>query len=188
MRKIHIARHLTIDRREVGRHGGRGGGRGTVERLYCSDARAALLLYARQWRDAAEDVVHEAFTKLAELPSVPHRPLPWLYQVVRNEARMMHRAATRRRRREDRASAGEAWFDAVDEQLDAQRATELLADLPLDLREVIVARLWGGLTFEEIAVLVGCGLGTAHRRYRTGLAELKVRLEGRWAKTSPTAT
>ena len=35
-------------------------------------------------------------------------------------------------------------------------------------REAIVARLWGGLTFEEIARLQGCSLTTAHRRYQSG--------------------
>jgi DNA-directed RNA polymerase specialized sigma24 family protein len=53
------------------------------------------------------------------------------------------------------------------------------------LREVIVARIWGGLTFDEIAQLVGCSLPTAHRRYQTGLTELRTRLDGQW-KQIPT--
>jgi RNA polymerase sigma-70 factor (ECF subfamily) len=62
----------------------------------------------------------------------------------------------------------------------------LLAELPLQLREVIVARLWGGLTFEDIARLAGCSLPTAHRRYQTGLTQLRERLEGRWNHTPTT--
>ena len=51
---------------------------------------------------------------------------------------------------------------------------------------MIVARLWGGLTFEEVGRLAGCSPPTAHRRYQAGLAELRERLEGRWTRTAPT--
>jgi RNA polymerase sigma-70 factor (ECF subfamily) len=64
----------------------------------------------------------------------------------------------------------------------------MLAELALELREVIVARLWGGLTFAEIAEMVGCSLATAQRRYQAGLIELRERLEGRWMPTYRTPT
>jgi RNA polymerase sigma-70 factor (ECF subfamily) len=65
----------------------------------------------------------------------------------------------------------------------------MLAELASELREVIVARLWGGLTFAEIAELVGCSLATAQRRYQAGLNELKERLEGQWIpRISPPTT
>jgi RNA polymerase sigma-70 factor (ECF subfamily) len=152
-------------------------------RLYRERA-PALLLYARQWCACAEDVVQDAFVKLAQQAAAPELPLPWLYRVVRNEALLTARRSARRRRREERASTGEVWFAAVDDRIDARRATQLLADLPLELREVIVARLWGGLTFEEIARLAGCSVATAHRRYQAGLAQLQERLEGRCPPTT----
>jgi RNA polymerase sigma-70 factor (ECF subfamily) len=154
-------------------------------RLYRREA-PALLLYARQWSALAEDLVQEAFVKLAQQPAPPQRLVPWLYRVVRNEALAANRAAARRRKREGQVSAPEAWFSAVDEALDARDAARRLGELPLELREVIVARLWGSLTFEEVAVLVGCSLPTAHRRYQAGLAELRERLEGQWTRISPT--
>jgi RNA polymerase sigma-70 factor (ECF subfamily) len=52
-----------------------------------------------------------------------------------------------------------------------------LAALDPELREVVVARTWGGLGFEQIAALVGCSTSTAHRRYLAGLAVLRERLE-----------
>jgi DNA-directed RNA polymerase specialized sigma24 family protein len=70
--------------------------------------------------------------------------------------------------------------------IDADHAARLLAELDLETREVIVARLWGGLTFVEIARLQGCPLTTAHRRYQTGLARLHERIERPWAR--PTLT
>lgn len=154
-------------------------------RLYRQHA-PALRLYARQWGGSAEDLVQEAFVRLAQQTPPPEQVLPWLYRVVRNAALEAQRRAARRRQREQRVSAPEAWFAAAEERLDADEATRLLAELPLELREVIVARLWGGLTFEDIARLAGCSLSTAHRRYQTGLIQLRERLEGRWIPT-PTA-
>jgi RNA polymerase sigma-70 factor (ECF subfamily) len=146
----------------------------------------ALRLYARQWGPSGEDLVQEAFVKLVQQDPPPLRPLPWLYQVVRNEGLALQRGAKRRRRREGVASAPEAWFCPCENEPDARAAARLASELALELREVIVARIWGGLTFAEIAQLVGCSLPTAHRRYMAGLAELKERLEGRWTRISPT--
>ncbi|MGH7172157.1 MAG: RNA polymerase sigma factor [Gemmataceae bacterium] len=146
----------------------------------------ALRLYARQWGGSAEDLVQEAFVRLAQQTPPQERILPWLYRVVRNAARMAQRTAARRRQREQRASKPEAWFATTEDRLDADEATRLLTEVPLELREVIVARLWGGLTFDDIARLVGCSLPTAHRRYQMGLTQLQERLEGQWKRT-PTA-
>ncbi len=153
-------------------------------RLYREHA-PALRLYARQWPHGGEDLVQDAFVKLAQQSPPPARVVPWLYSVVRNRAFAAHRATVRRRGRESAASNSEAWFAPVEDQVDAQHAARLLAGLELELREVIVARVWGGLTFEEIAQLVGCSLPTAHRRYQTGLIELRERLDGQ-CKRIPT--
>jgi RNA polymerase sigma-70 factor (ECF subfamily) len=146
----------------------------------------ALCLYACQWCRSGEDLVQEAFVKLAQQDPPPQRVVPWLYRVVRNEALAVNRAAARRRRREGLASSPEAWFKAADDELDARDAARLVGELPLELREVIVARVWGELTFEEVAQVAGCSLPTAHRRYQAGLAQLKERLEGRWTRIYPT--
>src|SRR5436305_14610912 len=116
----------------------------TLGRLYRAHA-PALRLFARQWGDRAEDFVQEAFVQLAQQAPPPERVLPWLYRVVRNRALADQRTGRRRRQREAKASLPETWFDVVEEQLDAREATRLLAELPHDLREIIVARLWGGL-------------------------------------------
>jgi RNA polymerase sigma factor (sigma-70 family) len=154
-------------------------------RLYRQHA-PALRLFARQWSDGAEDFVQEAFVRLAQQSPPPDEVLPWLYRVVRNQAFADHRSASRRRQREVNRSTSEAWFADVDDRLDGQEATSLLAGLDLELREVIVARLWGGLKFAEVAELVGCSLATAQRRYEAGLTELRERLEGRWTTSHRT--
>jgi RNA polymerase sigma-70 factor (ECF subfamily) len=136
-----------------------------------------LALYARQWSDAPEDIVQDAFVALARQRRWPETVVPWLYRVVRNGAIAASRQARRRHQREGRAAASEAWFATTDDHIDARAATRLLAELDGECREVIVARIWGGLTFEEIARLQGCSLTTAHRRYQCGLARLQERLE-----------
>jgi len=150
-------------------------------RLYRLHA-PALRLYVRQWLEGEEDVVQDAFVRLAQQSPAPEQVLPWLYRVVRNGALAAGRGAARRRRRQGRASASEAWFGAADDRIDGRDATRLLAELPLEQREVVVARIWGGLTFEEVARLAGCSLPTAHRRFHAGLAALRERLNGRWTR------
>jgi RNA polymerase sigma factor (sigma-70 family) len=153
-------------------------------RLYRVHA-PALRLYARQWPEGDEDLVQDAFVKLAQQSPPPGQVLPWLYRVVRNGALAAGRGEARRRRREGRASAPEAWFAAANDHIDGREATRLLAELPLEQREVVVARIWGGLTFEEVARLAGCALPTAHRRYQAGLAALRKRLKGLWTSSPP---
>ncbi|MFO0961216.1 MAG: RNA polymerase sigma factor [Isosphaeraceae bacterium] len=152
------------------------------------DAHApALLLYARQWcdRDSAEDLVQQAFLSLARQTVVPDEVLAWLYRVVRNAAVSRIRFQVRRLRRESAASVPEAWFDRADDRIDAEQATRMLEGLPAENREAIAARIWGGLTFDQIGRLQGCSPATAFRRYRDGLATLQERM-GRPCPTSST--
>lgn len=153
-------------------------------RLYRAHA-PALLLYVRQWPVGDEDMVQEAFIKLAQQSPAPDQIVPWLYRVARNAVLQAGRGQARRRRREDRASISESWFDSTDERIDGTSATLHLADLPLEQREAVVARIWGGLNFEEIARLTGCSLPTAHRRYQAGLTALRERLTRSWTPTHP---
>ena len=75
------------------------------------------------------------------------------------------------------AHRAEPWFQASEsDRLDAQEAARALAGLPIDQRETIIARLWGGLSLEQIAELTGCSTSSAHRQYQKGLAALRERL------------
>ena len=164
----------------------------SLGRLF-DDHAGALVLFARRWCDAPDDIVQDAFVALARQKAVPDRAVPWLYRVVRNGAISAARQTGRRRRREERAAGVEAvpsdpTFASTDDEIDARRASQLLADLDGETHEVIVARLWGGLTFEEIARLQGCSLSTTYRRYQTGLAQLQKRLESPWISTNQNLT
>jgi RNA polymerase sigma-70 factor (ECF subfamily) len=136
---------------------------------------AALVLYARQWTRSPEDVVQTAFGKLAGLRVWPGDPAGYLFRMVRHAAIDAGRAERRRTRREHAAAKPEGWFQPGD-GLDAAAAVAALDDLPPDQREVIVARLWGGRTLDDIAGLTGCSVSTAHRRYEAGIRTLRERL------------
>jgi len=138
----------------------------------------ALELYARQWCETADDVVQEAFVKLAGQNPVPDQPVAWLFRAVRNGALNAGTASRRRRRHEAQAAAGTLpWFNPNSSpELEPEQAQAALAALPLEQREVIVAHLWGGLTFAEIAGLVESSASSIHRRYQAGILTLREHL------------
>jgi RNA polymerase sigma-70 factor (ECF subfamily) len=140
---------------------------------------AALILYARQWCAAPEDVVQEAFLKLVTQSRPPAAPVPWLYRVVRTRAISAARSAQRRRQHEAEAARRvEAWFvPETEHALDAAALAEALTALPAEPREVITLHLWGGLTFAEISDVLGCSPSSAHRSYQAALAQLRERID-----------
>jgi RNA polymerase sigma-70 factor (ECF subfamily) len=136
-----------------------------------------LILYARQWCAAPEDVVQDAFLKLIALGHPPSEIVAWLYRVVRNAAIDASRTERNRRRRESEVAKGARWFvQAEVDGLDAEAAVTALARLSIDEREVIVARLWGQLSFEQIAEVAGSSASTAFRRYSAGIDALRQEL------------
>jgi RNA polymerase sigma-70 factor (ECF subfamily) len=137
----------------------------------------ALALYAAQWSDAPDDCVQEALIELAAQPRVPASPVAWLFRVVRNRAISQFRSARRRERREQLAFRLRPKDGEQDEPLAADELAAAIESLPDELREVVVARTWGGLNFEQIAELAGCSTSTAHRRYEAGLIALREKLE-----------
>jgi RNA polymerase sigma factor (sigma-70 family) len=136
---------------------------------------AALVLYAQQWCSQPEDVVQDAFIRLMRERPPPRNVVGWLYRVVRNEAISQSRSQTRRSRHEAMAGASrKAWFNRSDDDMyDAEAAASALKSLPIGEREVIVLRLWSGMSFEEIGELIGKSTSTAHRWYESGLTTLR---------------
>jgi RNA polymerase sigma factor (sigma-70 family) len=152
-------------------------GREGIVRLW-KEHSASLVLYARQLCDSPEDVVQEAFLQLAEEPRDLENPTGWIYRVVRNRAIDAARGKGRRSHREVHPSREfEPWFEeSPADGIAAAEATAALEGLPQDEREVIVARVWGGLSFEEIGTLRGLSDTTVFRCYRRGLEALRERL------------
>ena len=140
---------------------------------------AALVLYARAWFDSPDDIVQEALLELLRQNKWPDRPIPWLYGAIRFRALHRRRERDRRRRRESMvAHRDEPWFvPDPSAALDAARATELLVQLEPELRETVVARIWGGLSYAEIGELTGVEASTAQRRFVSAIALLRGRID-----------
>jgi RNA polymerase sigma factor (sigma-70 family) len=138
---------------------------------------APLVLYARQWCGTPEDVVQEALIKLVRQKRPPADVVAWLYRVVRNGALDAAKMARRRQRRESVAARSVRWFVEPEvDGLDARTAVAALELLVPEHREAVVAHHWGGLSFEQIATVVGCSASTAFRRYTAGVEELRKQL------------
>jgi RNA polymerase sigma factor (sigma-70 family) len=137
----------------------------------------ALVLYARQICDEPEDVVQEGFLEFMEQPARPDNVAAWLFRVVRNRALDRIRSSQRRKSRHLKVAGGEQWLTVnFDSQLDAVTVTDSLKELDADLREIITARIWGELSFEQIGDLLNTSSSTAHRRYVEGLELLREKL------------
>ena len=131
-------------------------GNAAVAELFDRHSRS-LLLYARQWVGpaSAEDVVQRVFVKLIGGGRLPAEPRTWLFRCVRNEAISLMRSERRRYRREQAVAVdGESLFVArPQDKLDAASIQAAMAALPGEQREVIVLRLWSGLTLAEMVFL-----------------------------------
>lgn len=157
---------------------------------YCFDQVAPkLLLYAVQLcptRADAEDVVQMAFVRWwRRFPEGNAEHIPLLYAAVRTIAIDQRRSDTRRSKRESASEValpmGDApVFDTSPEQREtALIVQEALQTLSEDQREVVTLKLWGGLTFAEIASTMGESINTISGRYRYALQALEKRLSPR---------
>lgn len=138
----------------------------------------ALVLFARQWTacDAdAEDAVQEGFVQFWQANDRAREPVAYLYACVRSAAIDQVRGRAARQKQMDGLKArgpatsrfepdqGE-WADMIDASL---------ARLPTEQREVVVMKIWGGLTFAEIATALKISPNTAASRYRYAIERLE---------------
>lgn len=154
-----------------------------VERLWRQYA-GSLLSYAVTLvggRTAAEDVLQTVFARLLEqgFPSAVESERSYLCRSVRNEALNALRGDRRRQDRQDsflRLPAEDPRDQAELAEI-RRRIEDSVAALPPDQRETVVLKIWGDLSFPEIAAVLGISEDAAEHRYYRGLDALKKRLE-----------
>jgi RNA polymerase sigma-70 factor (ECF subfamily) len=140
---------------------------------------AALLLYARQWlpdRASAEDAVQEGFVRCWKRQRTEPPDAPLFFVAVRTAALDILKARQRRLARERRVARPEAepWW-REDDLLRKERAVAVqtaLERLPIEQREALVLRIWGGLTITETARALSANPHTVAGRCRQALASL----------------
>lgn len=130
----------------------------------------------------AEDMVHDLFVELARI----RERLPAIADLDGYVFTMLRHAAGRRLRRrslarhaldrlgQERANAD--GFAACPTEMPDEALAAAVATLPPAQREVIALKIDGGLTFAEIAAVIGTSANTAASRYRYALEKLRAAL------------
>ncbi len=137
---------------------------------------ATLRLWIRSRCSSPEDVVQEAFCRLAVQEPPPNNPVAWLYSVSRNLAEKQRRTDKRRHLREQAYAQRKETPREPADRVEVQETLAAVEALPLELRDILVARVWGQLTLEETAQLCGLSTATTFRRYQTALQTLRAKL------------
>ena len=143
---------------------------------------ARLLLYSRQQtrtESDAEDIVQEAIVESWQRAAgMPSDAL--VFSTIRRRAIDLARSSDRRHAREEEAGApAHEWFLPEIEDRETQRIlAEAVNSLQPNYREVVTLKVWGGLTFQEIAEVTGVPLNTAASRYRYAIEGLRENLKG----------
>lgn len=137
---------------------------------------AALRLWVRSRCASPEDAVQEAFCQLAVQEPPPANPVAWLYSVARNVALKQRRSDQRREAREQSYATQINVTPRQTDALEMQEVQSAVNHLDDDLRETLVAKIWGQLSFEEIGRAAGVSAATAFRRYQQALEQLRGRL------------
>ena len=142
-----------------------------------------LLVFARGWsscREDAEDLVQEAVLRLWNLQaqhdgSPPDLPLA--FSTIRFCGLNHYRSDTRRKKREESViylnDHEDFWIDTpAEDDEEAILLRSAVDSLSEKLREVVVMKIWGGLTFAEISTTLAISQNTAASRYRYALEQL----------------
>lgn len=155
---------------------------------WLSENSARLYAYARQRaasREDAEDMIQDALVRLwhyqQERNNAPP-DLPLAYSVLKFVAMDHGKKQSRKKRKEDAVvylhDRDDHWLDTSmedDEEAAFLRcAVDALGD---KLREVLTLKIWGGLTFQEIAKSMAISPNTAASRYRYALEQLQRKLD-----------
>ncbi len=143
-----------------------------------------LEVYAAQWSLNPEDCVQESFVKLAALSPPPENCVAWLFKVTRNHAISSLRSRKRRSEHEsfaswltDRRSKSSDPANLVPEAEERKRLVETLGKLDESERELVVMRIWSGLTWSQIAELSETSSSSAQRNYVAVIEKIRILLE-----------
>lgn len=156
-------------------------------KLWLAENGARLLLFARGWsncRQDAEDLVQDAILRMwHHQADKGHKPpdLPLVFSTIRFCGLNHHRSESRRRKREESviylADFKDFWLDPVlEEDEEALILRDAVQNLSQKLREVVVMKFWGGLTFLQISETLAISPNTAASRYRYALEQLAYEL------------
>lgn len=152
--------------------------------------RSALIDYATRIlgsREAAEDIVQDAYLKFTPTPAAigsPRQTVAYLYRVVRN----LSFDVLKRRKVEARQQEGEPLHWTVPSEIETPEqammfcdqvrlASEALAGLAEDARIAVEMYRFGGHTMEEVARHLDVSVATVHRHVKTAMMRIAMALD-----------
>lgn len=135
-------------------------------------------------RGSAEDVLHQVFLKLlkgnVEVPNDSVKA--YLFRAVRNTALNLAQQNSRNRsldpNMKETANTGQQWFEAPAELgYWSTKLESAIRGLPAEQGEILVMRVWGEMTFDEISAVLGISINTVASRYRYAIGKLRESLQ-----------
>jgi RNA polymerase sigma-70 factor (ECF subfamily) len=131
----------------------------------------------------AEDILQEIFYRFSYFSvrwQMIRNPKAFVFKAARNEANRFLRQKLMQRKMKgsnpDHIAAIESVIQGPDRESERFLA-EALARLPDGQREVIILKIFEGMTFKEIARMSRLSANTVASRYRYGLSKLRQRME-----------
>lgn len=142
-------------------------------------------------RELAFDLTAETFAAVVvscgDFDPTRGAPVGWLFGIAANKLRESLRrgrveAAARQRLRHEPVVLHDTDLERVDDlasQVDERRLVELLATLPTDQREAVLARVVDERPYPEIAAALDCSEAVVRQRVHRGLRRLRHEMEDR---------
>jgi RNA polymerase sigma-70 factor (ECF subfamily) len=126
-------------------------------------------------RADADDVLQEAFIRFwKNQRHLPGNPNVLVVTSIRRAALDLYRRTDRRSLREQTVSADSdtTWFEPESDPR-LQILSDSLPLLPEEQRQVVVLKIWGNLTFDEIGEQLAISPNTAASRWRYAMEALR---------------
>ncbi|MGM0669069.1 MAG: RNA polymerase sigma factor [Gemmatimonadota bacterium] len=105
----------------------------------------------------------------------------WLLTIVANEAKGVLRKRSRRRETPLEttapiASEGASPEEALQDSQETARVMAILQELPEKQRQAVTLRIFEGMSFREVGVVIGSSEGAARVNYHHGIRRLREKL------------
>ena len=124
-------------------------------------------------RGAAEDAVQDALLTVSALKEEPDDLAAYLFRAVRNKALHSTKQSQRFTTETEFSEFVDYSSQSPEQQVLTSQIMKQLHTLKQDQQQVLIMKLFAGLTFEEISEITGCSINTVASWYRRGIAKLK---------------
>ncbi|HLC44327.1 MAG: hypothetical protein A2722_02020 [Candidatus Doudnabacteria bacterium RIFCSPHIGHO2_01_FULL_50_11] len=149
---------------------------GYVDRIY------RYHFYRTRHQQLAEDLTQTTFLKaldaIASYDETKGALGPWLYRIARNSLFDHWRTAkeTVDLRAAEHAASPQNIEREVQAKLSMEEVSRVIKQLPEDTRDLVLLRLWDGLSYSEIAQMLGRSEGSAKMAFGRAIKKIQTQL------------